>query len=333
MDAAQKAEFPLGDLNRIPEQAVSIDSLVVAGSPRLSGENIKHTRALAELEDRLPPILVHRPTRRVLDGIHRLHAAKLRGAREIGVRFVDGDEASSFVLAVQANIAHGLPLTLSDRKAAASRIMALYPQWSDRAIASAAGLAHTTVAAMRGCPTGQDDQLDNRIGRDGRLRPRDPLHRREMARKMLIDKPNASLREIARAVNISPDTVRKVRAELASADVDASRQKPNFSTGNASATISRQSAHHAAVPYRVNKKMPTWQALRADPAFSCTESGRLLLRLLSAYQVLQEHHQQLIDHVPPHCIDRLAAAASECAQAWQDFADRAEQYGQVPRES
>ncbi|MEK8141890.1 hypothetical protein NKH18_02220 [Streptomyces sp. M10(2022)] len=35
---------------------------------------------LAELETESPPILVHHPTLTVIDGLHRLRAARLRGA-------------------------------------------------------------------------------------------------------------------------------------------------------------------------------------------------------------------------------------------------------------
>jgi hypothetical protein len=52
-----------------------------------------------------------------------LCAARLRGADKIKARFFDGDEASAFVLAVRLNFTHRLPLALTDRKAAADRII------------------------------------------------------------------------------------------------------------------------------------------------------------------------------------------------------------------
>ncbi|WP_214415751.1 ParB/RepB/Spo0J family partition protein [Sphaerisporangium fuscum] len=116
---------------------VAVSDLLPADSPRLEGENPDHVRLLAESEEEFPPIVVHRPTMRVVDGMHRLRAAVLRGAERVRVLFIDGvDEADLFVLAVEANIAHGLPLTLADRRAAAARIVASKPQFSDRAIAA-----------------------------------------------------------------------------------------------------------------------------------------------------------------------------------------------------
>jgi hypothetical protein len=46
----------------------------------------------------------------------------MRGQDTIPVRFVDCDEKDIFVIAVQANTAHGLPLSLTERiRAAAQR--------------------------------------------------------------------------------------------------------------------------------------------------------------------------------------------------------------------
>jgi hypothetical protein len=89
-----------------------------ADSPRLGGENRDHIRLLADATAPLPPILVHRSTMRVIDGMHRLRAAMLRGATEIAVEFFDGTEAEAFARAVRENVAHGLPLSRSDREAA-----------------------------------------------------------------------------------------------------------------------------------------------------------------------------------------------------------------------
>src|SRR5256885_8556385 len=137
----------VGSWNDYSEERVPIDSLLPADSPRLSGESMEHARVLAASEAVLPPIVVHRSTRRVIDGMHRLKAAALRGQSDIVVRFYEGDNDEAFIVAVETNIAHGLPLSLADRTAAAVRIIATRPQWSDRRIASITGLAATTVGS------------------------------------------------------------------------------------------------------------------------------------------------------------------------------------------
>src|SRR5438128_1449366 len=86
-----------------PKVIVEISSLLPADSPRLAGEDTEHARTLAETGEDLPPILVHRPTMRIIDGMHRLRAAVLRGESQIEVYFFDGNTDAAFVLAVESN--------------------------------------------------------------------------------------------------------------------------------------------------------------------------------------------------------------------------------------
>src|SRR4051794_21642932 len=101
-------------IEQAPVETIAIRSLRTARTPRLSGENPDHVRTLAETDGTLPPIIVHRPTMRVIDGMHRLRAAQWCDRDEIEVRFFDGSETEAFVLAVQSNIVHGLPLSVAD---------------------------------------------------------------------------------------------------------------------------------------------------------------------------------------------------------------------------
>ncbi|MEV4256382.1 helix-turn-helix domain-containing protein, partial [Spirillospora sp. NPDC049652] len=194
---------------------VEIAALSTRDSPRVLGEDPDHVEALAAVQDELPPILVHRATMNVIDGMHRLRAARLRGDDRIPVRFFDGDAADAFVVAVQHNIAHGLPLSLADRKSAAERIIASHPQWSDRRIASATGIAPGTVAEIRRRTRGT---ADVRIGQDGRARPVNGVEGRRQAAELIRKEPGLSLRQVARAVGISPETVRDVRNRLNQGD-------------------------------------------------------------------------------------------------------------------
>ncbi|MBY8852192.1 ParB/RepB/Spo0J family partition protein [Saccharothrix sp. MB29] len=195
---------------------MSIADLVLSDSPRIAGEDDEHTRALAESEHEMPPIVVQRGTNRVVDGRHRVHAARLRGEHAIRAWLFDGDDESAFVLAVRLNGRHGLPLTLADRKEAAARILRTHAAWSNRAIASITGLSHKTVAALRakaGQPGGQA-----RIGRDGRTRPLSTASGRECARKILERDPTSSLRDVSAIAGVSPGTVRDVRDQLLRAE-------------------------------------------------------------------------------------------------------------------
>ena len=131
----------------------------------------------------------------------------------IDAYFVGGSKESAFVLAVQENSAHGLPLALPDRRTAAARILQAYPNWSDRRIAAATGLSARTVASVR-CASAETPQSHTRLGKDGRVRPLEATDGRQFAAELIHLRPEASLREIAEATGISPSTVRDVRARL-----------------------------------------------------------------------------------------------------------------------
>jgi ParB-like chromosome segregation protein Spo0J len=289
--------------------AVPIRSLVVAGSPRLAGEDPEHTRLLAESGAALPPILVHRPTRRVIDGLHRLRAAALLGHETIAVNFFDGTIDDAFVRAVRANVTHGLPLSLADRKTAAARIVVSHPQWSDRAIGSATGLAGKTVGVIRRRTRGDTPDVPVRIGRDGRVRPVDSLAGRRVAGDLLATDPAASLQAVARAAGISPATVRDVRSKMLEvADPPRPRGRPRgHHGGGAPSTIDRASV---------------LRNLTRDPSLRFTDSGRALLRWLSSRADGLEGWLEFISAIPPHCSYALADLARASADEWLEFARR-----------
>lgn len=145
-------------------EKLKIASLVRADSPRSTGEDSVHVQRLIEADWPLPPILVHRATMRIVDGFHRVSAAICKGADEIEAIMLDDSLDSAFLIAVHANVTHGLPLSLPDRRAAAATILQTHSEWSDRAIARATGLSAKTVNAIR-CASAEDVQLDKRVGR------------------------------------------------------------------------------------------------------------------------------------------------------------------------
>ena len=122
-------------------------------------------------------------------------AASLQGRETIDVIFFDGSEADIFLRAVQENIAHGLPLSQADRRAAVERIIASHPHMSDRAISHSVGLAAKIVADIRRRSSEDLPQLNARVGRDGRVRPVDSGEGRRRAAELLAQHPEASLRE------------------------------------------------------------------------------------------------------------------------------------------
>lgn len=63
--------------------------------------------AIAGLGSLRPVVIVQHSTMGIIDGVHRLCAAELRGGKYIETKFFYGDDIDAFVLAVKANIAHG----------------------------------------------------------------------------------------------------------------------------------------------------------------------------------------------------------------------------------
>src|SRR3954449_6232475 len=88
----------------LPVVEIELSRLSSGYSPRTSGEDPEHVETLLSAEGELPPILVHRPTMQVLDGLHRVKVARVRGDTKILARLVDGTEPDAFVLAVEANV-------------------------------------------------------------------------------------------------------------------------------------------------------------------------------------------------------------------------------------
>jgi ParB-like chromosome segregation protein Spo0J len=243
---------------------------------------------------------------RVIDGMHRLRAAKCRGQTEIAVQFFDGTEQDALVLAVQANIAHGLPLSLAERKAAAARIVLSHEQWSDRKIASVTGLAPSTVGAIRSCSTGTDRHANTRIGRDGKERRLDTATGRAQVIKLMEEKPNAPIREIARLAGVAPSTAQDVRSRLRDG-------KDPVPTGKRAAGRSPRYS-----------SPPSLERVKQDPALRYNEAGRILLRLLHAQVFLQQASTRLVSAVPAHSAKAIAELAHRAADTWRDFANQLE---------
>lgn len=303
---------------------VPVASLRPADSPRLVGEDAEHIRVLAEGDRPLPPILVHRPTMRVIDGMHRLAAAKLRGQEHISVMFFDGSDEDAFVMAVRENVTHGLPLSFADREAAVARIVVTHPDWSDRAIAAATGLGPRTVAAVRGRIAGLP-QVTARIGRDGRLRPLDSSDGRRAASKLITAFPNASLREIARAAGISPATVRDVRQRLQRGEDPAPPRRSRSHRDTSTRRGAPEQAPDCVQGLSTEERNAVLHRLERDPSLRFAESGNRLLRWLIRRVIAEEEWRDVAEAIPPHSAYILAGVARRCGNEWLQFAQQLEQ--------
>jgi ParB-like chromosome segregation protein Spo0J len=304
---------------------VPLSELLPADSPRLAGEDENHTRRLAETEAELPPILVHRSTMRVIDGMHRLRAATASGKWEIRVRFFDGDENTAFLHAVRENVTHGLPLTLDDRRAAAQRIISSSPDLSDRAIGTYTGLSDKTVSAIRDRSSAESAQSSKRVGMDGRTRPLNSSEGRRRAVELMTARPDASLRDVASRAGISVGTAHDVRKRMQRGeDPLHTRQSSARTERDAPADLPGQivAARRSARDIADFDPRPLLESLVQDPAIRQSESGRSLLRWLHAHVVRGADVDQFVDAVPPHRTDCAISVAEQCAGVWHRIADR-----------
>lgn len=140
----------------------------------------EHVTRLMEAFDDLPPILVDRRSRRVVDGDHRLEAHRRSGRLTIAVEWLDGDDGDHLVASLAANVRHGLPLTRSERRRGAERLVAQRPGWSNRRIAECAVVSEGTIRNIRAAavaqqPAGaQPTHPERVVGRDGKSYPARP---------------------------------------------------------------------------------------------------------------------------------------------------------------
>ncbi|NVI88918.1 ParB N-terminal domain-containing protein [Actinomadura sp. BRA 177] len=279
-----------------------ISSLQFGYSPRRFVDE-EHVHRLAQTECALPPITVHRSTMQVIDGVHRSRAAVLRGRRHIEVVYFEGSGEDAFLQAVTANISHGLPLSLPERKAAAMRIVSTHPHLSDRAIARHAGLAAKTVAALRERSTDESAQSNARLGVDGRVRPLSGEEGRRRAAEVITERPHAPIREIAKVAGVSVGTAHDVRGRMRRGEDPV-----------------RPQSRGGAVPDDPVDVSPLLRRLVLDPAMRHTEAGRKLLHLLHTRSVPVPDWSQLVGGVPSHCSPAVAAIAQQNAENWQRLA-------------
>ncbi|MEV7415161.1 ParB N-terminal domain-containing protein [Streptomyces sp. NPDC089919] len=304
-------------LREAPVEQVLIADLTVSFTPRTAGVDGEWALTLAGLETRLPPIVVHRPTMTVIDGLHRLRAAALKGRETIEARYFDGTREDAALLAVAMNVTQGRPLSQADRFAAAERIVTARPHWSDRAIAVVAGLSAKKVSEIRLGTQGLP-HCERRVGLDGRARPLSTAQGRELAGQLLRSDPKASLRTIARQAGISPATVADVRDRLLRGDDPV---PPRQRGAAPAAPREEEDARTGAESRSPGELFMIFDALRRDPSLRLNEVGRSILRMLDACQQLARDRQRIIANLPPHCTGQMAELMSGHAELWQLFAE------------
>jgi uncharacterized ParB-like nuclease family protein len=339
-EAAETTDSDSCDLlhmtDQLPVLDVPVRSIEHGLFLRGSGTDSAHVQLLLEAASsgELPPILVQKETLRIVDGLHRLEAAKLRGEEMIRARLINCSDEDAFILAVKSNTLHGLPLSRADRILGAKRILTWHPDWSDRAIGAAAGLGAKTVASLRCDSVSDTQQSGKRLGRDGKRRPLSSSEGRRRAAEYIAARPDASLREVARATDVSLGTAHDVRARMRrGADpvlVDVrgslSRQVMEFPAPQPSA--GNQPPGDIPRPRGIRREVrpATWGAvsvkLANDPSLKYSERGKDFFRWMSQHAGKMEGWRDLIDTIPAHWMKDLSVIASGIANEWHEFAEQ-----------
>jgi hypothetical protein len=296
----------LPDLRVGPPEKVDIDDLAFDDYVRYSGEDPSHSRALAAIGEEFPPIYVHAESMSVLDGFHRVCAAKRRNESQITARLIHGPRADAFVLAVRANSSFGKPLTLAERERSARRILLSHPQWSDRLIAEACGLSGKTVANLRPRATEEMAQLNmRRIGRDGKSRPVNVSDNRRRAAQLIEENPEASLREIGRQSQLSPATVRDVRDRVIRGEAPTKEMRSDDAHGGSEA-------------------WPVYHEVVVDVALQSAADGDAFTAWFTAHLIGDQDWPPMVSGIPLSRVYVVADQARSCAAAWRHFADALE---------
>jgi ParB-like chromosome segregation protein Spo0J len=322
-------------VEHLPREHVPVGIVVPGPYLREAGTNHAHVQLLADASSSssLPPILVQRSSNRVIDGMHRLAAAKLRGEETISACLIDCTDEEALVLAIKSNTLHGLPLSKADRISGAKRILISHPDWSDRAVASVTGMSAKTIAVLRNRSSGEMISCDKRLGRDGKRRPVAAAEGRKRAAAYLLAHPDAPLREVAREADVSVGTVHSMRRMIdQGADPtvpSAARQQapgPRMATRPQPAVTPARSREaiapdlHAAPPYRQAAWSGISFKIANDPALRYTEGGRAFLRWMTQHALHAEDWRELINAVPVHWAEDVSAIAESVSMEWRMFA-------------
>lgn len=267
---------------------------------------------LMELGGRWVPILVWRDHNTVLDGVHRVEAARRLGLDSIAVTWFCGSPEEAFIEAVVRNVRHGLPLTMAERLRASGRILRDHSEWSDRRIAAICAVSDKTVARLRGdIPRGAfvpPQPVAERVGRDGKRRPTQSMQKRAQVAEVLRQNPGAPLRAIAAATGVSPETVRGVRLRLETEEHVTCRD--SVSPGI------RPTARITKV--RFDRSRGGQHTLR-DPAFLSESSSRSFAAWFDSFAIDEEWRDH-IREVPLSRVYEVADEARRRAKQWSQMA-------------
>jgi hypothetical protein len=319
----------------LPEINVPVNSLVPGFHLRSTGTDSAHVRLLADVAGsvKLPPILVQKRGARIIDGMHRVEVARLRGEWTINARVVDCTDDEALVLAVKSNTLHGLPLSRADRISSAKRILTTNPDWSDRKVAVITGLSAKSIASLRNSSAVDVQFNGKRLGRDGKRRPVDAAVGRRRAAEYIQHHPEASLREVARETDVSLGTVHDVRdkirhgiyRDMAEPQRGEEQAVPGSTQEGAASPPRQATSIHGRARSERGQRL-AWPAiagkLTGDPTLRYTDGGRAFLRWMAQHATQADEWREFADAVPQRWVKDVWQLAAAMSDEWQEFAEQ-----------
>jgi hypothetical protein len=289
---------------------VAVSTLPVGHPWRADGLDEARVVEVAGSIGQLAPIVVRRIDRLVVDGAHRVAAARRLGIHALAVTWFDGDALEVAQAFIGLNGGCGLPVTGRDREALVRWVLAIEPMWSDRRLAWSCGVSPKTVARHRRerVPGGGD--IERRVGRDGRVRPARAGAVRAQVAEALEQDPEASLRAIASKVGVSPETVRSVRRSQGSA---AGPGRVATALARVPDPVVRPAQDPGAV-------LAPWHG---DPAFESTDAGISFVEWFDTTDV-ESTCWGRAEEVPLGRVYEIADEARRRATFWSSFAKELE---------
>lgn len=212
---------------------------------------------------------------RVLDGMHRLKAAELRGDQSIEAVFFDGDEEDAFIAAVSSNAQHGMPLSFDDRASAAARILHARPHWPDRTVATVTGLTPKTVHAFRSRPQPPGTPQAVVVPLEHPARPAVPAAVPAGRDGAPESRPSAPIHQVAQEFELEPGTVVDVLNRVRRGRRRAPEARPAYGTGEVSPLAPPGPVPAAAAPY--DRTVMTGAGAEAGPEGEGPEATDLVL--------------------------------------------------------
>jgi hypothetical protein len=189
-----------------------------------------------------------------------------------------------------------------ERRETAVGLLHSHPEWSDRRIAELCGVSPKTVAQLRSeLPGREGEEPEMRVGRDGRARPVDAAARRALVVAALEERPDASLRAIARSVGVSPETVRSVRQLLG-----------------------RKAPPRPVVTPLVWRAAPPVETWQPDAAFTSREDSAATASFFERTDVCESDLDRHVHAIPLSRVYEVADEARRRAAFWTRLAQSAE---------